>query len=59
LLGAVGYPSRVSRKGKASPLEAGRGKYSPPASPDRVTAEAVKRRDKGVHLKNAGLSMKS
>ena len=25
----MGYPSRVSRKGKAGPLEAGRGKYSP------------------------------
>jgi len=49
----------VSRKGKASPLEAGRGKYSPTASPERVTAKAVKRRDKGVHLKNAILSMKS
>ncbi|MFH1625848.1 MAG: hypothetical protein ABID54_11950 [Pseudomonadota bacterium] len=31
----------MSRRGKASPLEAGRGKYSPPASPERVTAEAV------------------
>jgi len=59
LLGAVGYPSRVSRKGKAPPLEWGRGKYSPPASPERVTAKAVRRRDKGVHLKNAILSMKS
>jgi len=29
------------------------------ASPERVTAEAVKRRDKGVHLKNPILSMKS
>jgi hypothetical protein len=35
--GEVGYPSRVSRKGKAGPLEAGRGKYSPPANPERVT----------------------
>jgi hypothetical protein len=43
----VGYPSRVSRKGKASPLEAGRGKYSPPASPERVTSKAQKRKDKG------------
>ncbi|MFH1624396.1 MAG: hypothetical protein ABID54_04475 [Pseudomonadota bacterium] len=54
--GAVGYPpacalhaarSRVSRKGKASPLEAGRGEYSPPASPERVTAEAVSEGIKG------------
>jgi hypothetical protein len=40
----------VSRKGKAGPLEAGRGKYSPPANPERVTSEGLKRRDKGVHL---------
>jgi len=46
----VGYPSRGSRKGKAGPLEAGRGKYSPPANPERVTSEGLKRRDKGVHL---------
>jgi hypothetical protein len=43
----VGYPSRVSGKGKAGPLEAGRGKYSPPANPERVTLEALKRRDDG------------
>jgi len=40
--------SKVSRKGKASPLEAGRGKYSPPASPDRVTVEAVSEGIKGL-----------
>ncbi|MFH1623807.1 MAG: hypothetical protein ABID54_01460 [Pseudomonadota bacterium] len=64
---AVGYPpacalhadrSRVSGKGNASPLEAGRGKYSPPVSPERVTAEVPERRDKGVHLNNARLVMK-
>ncbi|MFH1625187.1 MAG: hypothetical protein ABID54_08560 [Pseudomonadota bacterium] len=49
----------MSRKGKASPSEAGRGKYSPPASPERVTAEVPERRDKGVHLYNARLLMKS
>ncbi len=44
----MGYPSRVSRKGKASPLEAGRGKYSPPASPERVSPRKQgKRKDKG------------
>jgi len=43
----VGYPSRVSGKGKAGPLEAGRGKYSPPANSERVTLEALKRGDKG------------
>jgi hypothetical protein len=46
----VGDPSRVSRKGKASPLEAGRGKYSPPANPERVTSEGLKGRNKGVHV---------
>ncbi len=48
ICGKVGYPSRVSRKGKAGPLEAGRGKYSPPANPERVTLEALKRRNSGV-----------
>jgi hypothetical protein len=48
--GEVGYPSRVSRRGKASPLEAGRGRYSPPANPERVTSKALKRGDKGVRL---------
>jgi len=38
----------VSRKGKAGPLETGRGKHSPPANPERVTSEALKRRDSGV-----------
>jgi hypothetical protein len=37
----VGDPSRASRKGKAGPLETGRGKYSPPASPEKVTSEAL------------------
>jgi hypothetical protein len=40
----------VSREGKAGPLEAGRGKYSPPANSERVTSEGLKRRDNGVHL---------
>jgi Tfp pilus assembly protein PilF len=38
----------VSRKGKAGPLEAGRGQDSPPVNPERVTSEALKRRDNGV-----------
>jgi len=33
LAGSSGAPIEVSRKGKASPLEAGRGRYSPPANP--------------------------
>jgi len=46
----VGYPSRVSRKGKASPLEAGRGKYSPPVSPERVTSKAGEAKGQGFSL---------
>jgi hypothetical protein len=53
LAGAVGHPSRVSREGKAGPLEAGMGKYSPPASPERVTAGASERRDGGVLLQRS------
>jgi len=41
--GGVGHPSRVSRKGKARPLEPGRGKHSPPANPERVTSGAPER----------------
>jgi hypothetical protein len=48
----VGYPSRVSRKGKAGPLEAGRGKYSPPANPERVTLEALSEGTRGFSRKN-------
>jgi hypothetical protein len=42
--------SSVERKGKAGPLEAGRGKHSPPANPARVNSKALKRRDNGVLL---------
>ena len=42
-----GVPIEGEQEGKASPLEAGRGKYSPPVSPERVTSKALKRRDKG------------
>jgi len=41
----------VSRKGKARPLESGRGKVFPTCKPIRwVNAEAVERRDKGFPL---------
>ncbi len=40
----------VSRKGKASPLEAGRGKYSLPASPERVTSKAGEAKGQGFSL---------
>jgi hypothetical protein len=39
----------VSRKGKASPLEAGRGRYSPPANPERVTSKVLEK-EQGNHL---------
>ena len=48
---AEGRPKgSAERKGKAGPLEAGRGKYSPPASPEGVTSEALKRRDNSVRI---------
>jgi len=49
LAGEVGYPSRVSRKGKTRPLEPGRGRVSPPANPERVTSGASERKDNSVH----------
>ena len=42
--------SEAEGKGKAGPREAGRGEYSPPERSERVTSEALERRDKGVHL---------
>jgi hypothetical protein len=51
LAGEVGHPSRVSREGKAGPSEAGWGKYSPPASPERVTSGASERRDDSALLR--------
>ncbi|MFH1624166.1 MAG: hypothetical protein ABID54_03300 [Pseudomonadota bacterium] len=55
----MGYPIEGEQEGESQPEEAGRGKYSPPAGPERVTAEVPERRDKGVHLHNAGLLMNS
>jgi hypothetical protein len=43
----MGYPPKVSRKGKAPPLERGKGRYSPPANLERVIAKALKRGVKG------------
>jgi hypothetical protein len=51
IYGSGGAPTGVSRKGKAPPLEQGRGKYSPPANPIRVTARASERRDNGIRLR--------
>ncbi len=46
LRGGAGFDvSSAERKGKTSPLEAGRGEHSPPANPERVTSKALKRRD--------------
>jgi hypothetical protein len=53
LAGSSGAPIEVSRKGKAPPLERGRGKVFPACEPDRVTAEAVKRRNNGFHFETA------
>ena len=43
-----GAPNEGEQEGKAPPLERGRGKYSPSASPERVTSKALKRRDSSV-----------
>ena len=51
--------SSAERKGKAGPLEAGRGKYSPPANPGRVTSEALKQGDNGVLSGKTESAMKS
>jgi hypothetical protein len=45
-----GVPIEGEQEGESRPFEAGRGKYSPPASPERVTPEALKRRDNGFPL---------
>ena len=39
--------SSAERKGKASPLEAGRGKYSPPVNPERVTSQSIEAKGQG------------
>jgi hypothetical protein len=39
--GSSGVPIEVSRKGKAPPLERGRGKAFPACEPGRVTAEGI------------------
>jgi hypothetical protein len=49
----------IEGEGKAGPSEAGRGKYSPPANPERVTSEALKRRDNGVLSRKIESVMKS
>jgi len=56
--GSGGDPSKASRKGKAPPLERGRGKLSPPASLSWVTARAWERRDKRIHSVNPSFSTK-
>ncbi|MFH1624256.1 MAG: hypothetical protein ABID54_03765 [Pseudomonadota bacterium] len=42
-----GVPIEGEQEGESQPEEAGRGKYSPPTSPERVTAEAVSEGIKG------------
>ncbi len=47
-----GVPIEDEREGESRSLGTGRGKYSPPASPERVTPKVLKRRDKGFSHKN-------
>ncbi len=55
-----GVPIEVSRKGKAPPQESGKGQSIPfPIEPDRVAAEAVKRRNNGFHPGHLYLKRKS
>ncbi|MFH1626461.1 MAG: hypothetical protein ABID54_15080 [Pseudomonadota bacterium] len=42
-----GAPIEGEQEGEGQPEEAGRGKYSPPANPERVTAEALSEGIKG------------
>jgi hypothetical protein len=55
-----GAPIEVSRKGKAPPLERGRGKAFPTCEPDRVTAEGILSEEiMGFRLQNLSLEEKS
>jgi len=57
---AVGVPIEGEQGGESQPFRGWKGQvFTFLSSPERVTAEAVKRRDKGIHLKNPILSMKS
>ncbi|MFH1623981.1 MAG: hypothetical protein ABID54_02350 [Pseudomonadota bacterium] len=42
-----GVPIEGEQEGESQPEEAGRGKYSPPASSERVTGEALSEGIKG------------
>ena len=56
---AEGRPKgSAERKGKASPLEAGRGKYYPPANPERVTSRGIEAKEQGSHLLKYPISNK-
>ncbi|MFH1624345.1 MAG: hypothetical protein ABID54_04215, partial [Pseudomonadota bacterium] len=48
-----GVPIEGEQEGESQPEEAGRGKYSPPAIPERVNAEAVSEGIKGFTI-NSG-----
>jgi hypothetical protein len=43
-----GAPTKGEQEGKAPAESGGRGKYSPPATPERVTSKALKRRESSV-----------
>jgi hypothetical protein len=58
--GSSGAPIEGSRKGKAPPLERGRGKVFPACEPDRVTAEGILSEEMiGFDLQNPSLEEKS
>jgi hypothetical protein len=59
LAGSSGAPIEASRKGKAPPSERGRGKVFLACEPDRVTAEAFRRRNNGSHLQHLNSDVKS
>jgi len=51
IAGSGGVPTEGKQEGENLPPQAGgRGKHSPPANLERVTAKALKRGDKGVLL---------
>ena len=43
-----GEPTKGKQEGKAPAESGGRGKYSPPATPERVTSKALKRGDNSI-----------
>ena len=44
-----GGPIEGKQEGESPAFRAGKGKHSPPANPERVTAGALERKGNGVH----------